>query len=101
MDNGKRYLLAEKRAMPLEIKPLVHWGKLDLERLLLALEKIGVKGSIEKVKSDDGYGSNVLNVFEPGKALIQVKETSTVISSGDESLASRISDAIHSLLDGI
>ncbi|KAJ9557930.1 hypothetical protein OSB04_012544 [Centaurea solstitialis] len=101
VDNGKRYLLAEKRPMPYEIRPLVHWGKVDLESLLLALEKIGVKGSIEKVKSDDGYGSNVLNVFEPGKALIQVKETSIVISTSDKSLASLVSDAVHTLLDGI
>ncbi|XP_024984534.1 integrator complex subunit 9 isoform X3 [Cynara cardunculus var. scolymus] len=101
VDKGKHYLLAKKPANPLEIRPLVHWGKLDLESLLLALEKSGVKGSIEKVSGDDGYGSNVLNVFEPGKALIQVKETSTVISTGDKSLASLISDAVHSLLDGI
>ncbi|KAI3717849.1 hypothetical protein L1987_69729 [Smallanthus sonchifolius] len=101
VDQGKHYLVAEKQAMCSKMRPLVHWGKVDLERLLLALEKIGVKGSIEKVKIEDECGSDVLLVFEPHKALIQVKETSTVISTEDESLASLVSDAVHSLLNGV
>ncbi|XP_076907742.1 uncharacterized protein LOC143564313 [Bidens hawaiensis] len=99
VDQGKHYLVAEKPAMPLKTMPLVHWGKVDLQNLLLALEKIGVKGSMEKVKAEDEC--MVLHVSEPNKALIQVKETSTVISTGDESLASLISDAVHGLLNGV
>lgn len=98
VDQGKRYLLAEKHATSSEI---MLYGKVDIDRLSLALEKIGVKGSMEKVNIDDGCGSNVLHVVEPSKALIQVKETCIVIRTGDESLASLISDAVHSLLDGI
>lgn len=102
MEHGKQYLLAEKHdAMSSEMRPFIHWGKVDLNSLLLALEKTGVKGSVEKVKHADGCGSDVLHVFEPNKALIQVKETSTVISTGDERLASLIFDAVHSLLNSI
>ncbi|XP_071706179.1 uncharacterized protein [Rutidosis leptorrhynchoides] len=101
MEHGKHYLLAEKHAMCSEMRPLVHWGKVDLESLLLELEKVGVKGSIEKVKHADGFDSNMLCVFEPDMASIQVKETRTVISTSDEKLASVICGAVHSLLDGI
>ncbi|KAM0024434.1 putative metallo-beta-lactamase, Beta-Casp domain, integrator complex subunit 9 [Helianthus debilis subsp. tardiflorus] len=101
VDQAKHYIVAEKPTMSSKMMPLVHWGTVDLESLVLALEKIGVKGSMEKVKDEDEFGSNVLHVFEPNKGLIQVKETSTVISTGDENLASLISDAVHSLLNGI
>nr|XP_043610912.1 integrator complex subunit 9 isoform X2 [Erigeron canadensis] len=101
VENGKHYLLAEKEAMSLETKPLVHWGKVDSESLLLALEKFGVKSSMEKVKTKDECGSTVLHVLEPNKAIIELNEASTIISTCDECLASRISDAVHSLLNGI
>lgn len=98
---GKHYLSAEEHAVFSEMRPLVHWGKVDLNSLSFALEKSGVKGSIEKVNIEDGHASNVLHVFEPANALIQVQETSTVISTCDESLASLISDAVHSILNGV
>ncbi|KAI7743871.1 hypothetical protein M8C21_030320 [Ambrosia artemisiifolia] len=101
VDQGKHYIVSEKPTMSSNMSPLVHWGKVDLESLVLALEKIGVKGSMEKVKDEDECGSNVLHVFEPSQALIQVKETCIVISTGDEHFASLISDAVHSLLNGI
>ena len=98
---GKHYLSAEEHPEFSDMRPLVHWGKVDLNSLLFALEKSGVKGSIEKVNIEDGHASNVLHVFEPANALIQVQETSTVISTCDESLASLISDAVHSILNGV
>ncbi|KAI3740509.1 hypothetical protein L2E82_30969 [Cichorium intybus] len=94
VEHGKHYLVEEKRSTGLEIGPLVHWGRVDLGSLLVGLEKIGVKGLME-------YGSNVVNVVEPVKGLIEVKETSVVISIGDESLASRISDVVYGLLNGV
>ncbi|KAL4562142.1 hypothetical protein LXL04_034336 [Taraxacum kok-saghyz] len=94
VEHGKHYLVEGKKAKGLEIGPLVHWGKVDLESLLVGLEKIGVKGSNE-------CGSNVVNVVDPGKGLIELKETSVVISVGDESLALLISNLVHSLLNGI
>lgn len=96
MDQGKHYLVAENQTKM--TTPLVHWGKVDLQSLLLALEKVGVKGSMEKVNIEDEC---VLHVFEPNKALIQVEETRTVIGSDDESLATLISDAVYSLLNGV
>nr|GEV47551.1 integrator complex subunit 9 isoform X1 [Tanacetum cinerariifolium] len=101
LDQGKHYLSAEEQAVFSEMRPLIYWGKVDLNSLSFALEKSGVKGSIEKVNIEDGHASNVLHVFEPANALIQVQETSTVISTCDESLASLISDAVHSILNGV
>ncbi|KAL7615730.1 hypothetical protein Lser_V15G04155 [Lactuca serriola] len=96
LEHGKQYLIGEKevKGLETEIGLLVHWGKVDLESLVVELEKVGVKGSFE-------CGSNVVNVVEPNKGFIEVKETSVVVSSGDESFGLLISDVVHSLLNGI
>ncbi|KAK3015652.1 hypothetical protein RJ639_006326 [Escallonia herrerae] len=83
-------------------RPLLHWGAMDLESLLAALQKMGIKGSVEQGMSDAGSEiASVLHIFEPSKALIEVKATTTGISSSDESLASLISEAVNTILNSI
>ncbi|RVW28095.1 Integrator complex subunit 9-like [Vitis vinifera] len=78
--------------------PLLHWGSLDLERLLAVLEKMGIRGSVEQGNSDtDSENARVVHVYEPNKALIEVRENSTIISASNESLSSLIFEAV----DGI
>ncbi|XP_059652788.1 uncharacterized protein LOC132299915 [Cornus florida] len=83
-------------------RPLLHWGTPDLDSLLTALQKMGISGSVERgtggVESENAF---IVRVIEPNKALIEVDATSTVISTSDENLASLISEAICSCLNGI
>ncbi|KAL6326096.1 hypothetical protein AAG906_000971 [Vitis piasezkii] len=82
--------------------PLLHWGSLDLERLLAVLEKMGIRGSVEQGNSDtDSERTRVVHVYEPNKALIEVRENSTIISASNESLSSLIFEAVDGILSGL
>ncbi|CAK9140266.1 unnamed protein product [Ilex paraguariensis] len=103
-EQGKHRLLPGNEQVASSLnRQLVHWGTLDLEALSMALQKLGIKGSIEQSMSDATglENASIVHVFEPNKALIEVKATSTVISTADESLASLICEAICGILDGI
>lgn len=81
--------------------PVVHcFGRVDLDALLIALEKTGVNATVGNVAVDgDSDGPRVLHVSEPGEARIEVTEAQTLISSENEHLASLISKAVCSILD--
>lgn len=82
--------------------PLLHWGSIDLERLLEVLGKMGVKGSIEQSSSyADSDHASIVHVHEPSKALIEVRENSTTISASNERLSSLIFEAVDSIISGI
>ncbi|KAJ9685470.1 hypothetical protein PVL29_017490 [Vitis rotundifolia] len=82
--------------------PLLHWGSLDLERLLAVLEKMGIRGSVEQGNSNtDSENAGVVHVYEPNKALIEVRENSTIISASNESLSSLIFEAVDGILSGL
>lgn len=82
--------------------PLLHWGSLDLERLLAVLEKMGIRGSVEQGNGDtDSENARVVHVYEPNKALIEVRENSTIISASNESLSSLIFEAVDGILSGL
>ncbi|GMH05092.1 hypothetical protein Nepgr_006932 [Nepenthes gracilis] len=101
MDHGKqRLLLGNESTDTSQCRPLMHWGSLELESLLTALQNMGINGSVETV-SGTSNRAYVLLVTEPSKALIEVGPTSTVISAADENLASLISEAVENILDGI
>ncbi|KAG5229440.1 integrator complex [Salix suchowensis] len=99
IDRGKHQVLSGNKVSD---KPLLHWGFPDVEKLLAALSKMGVKGSVEECMSDAESGSDeIVHIHEPSKALIEVRATRTVISARDERLASLIFEAIGTLTDGI
>lgn len=81
--------------------PVVHcFGRVDLDALLIALEKTGVHVTVGNTAVDgDSDGPRVLHVSEPGEARIEVTEAQTLISSENENLASLISKAVCSILD--
>ncbi|KAJ6715655.1 INTEGRATOR COMPLEX SUBUNIT 9 [Salix viminalis] len=100
IDGGKHQVLSGNKVSD---KPLLHWGFPDVEKLLAALSKMGVKGSVEECMSDDAESGSdgIVHIHEPSKALIEVRATRTVISARDERLASLIFEAIGTLTDGI
>ncbi|KAK2985427.1 hypothetical protein RJ640_006065 [Escallonia rubra] len=94
--------IPNRKDLPELTRPLLHWGAMDLESLLAALQKMGIEGSVEQGMSDAGSEiASVLHIFEPSKALIEVKATTTVSSTSDESLASLISEAVNTILNSI
>ncbi|XP_004308609.1 PREDICTED: integrator complex subunit 9 [Fragaria vesca subsp. vesca] len=101
-ERGKQRLISGKVQESLEIRPLVHWGLPDLDRLLTVLSSRGIKGTVRKASSGyESENSTAILVTDPSEALIEVKETSTVITATSENLASVIFEAIGSILDGI
>ncbi|XVF82087.1 hypothetical protein PTKIN_Ptkin16aG0015800 [Pterospermum kingtungense] len=104
MYHGKHRLLSGVQpARSKQQRPLVHWGSPDLKRLLTELSKMGINGTIKQV-SDDAKSENaggIIDIHDPDKALIDVRETGTVIIAADENLASQIVKAVDIVLDGI
>lgn len=101
-EHGKQRLISGNVQESSEIRPLVHWGSPDLERLLTVLSSRGIKGTLRKASSgSESENASVVLVNDPSQALIEVKEMSTVITATDENLASIIFEAIGSILDGI
>ncbi|KAA8519166.1 hypothetical protein F0562_013422 [Nyssa sinensis] len=97
-----RLLPGEEQVVSLRCRPLLHWGMRDLDNLLTALQKMGINGSVEQSKSGaDSENASIVHIVEPSNALIEVNATSSVISTADENLASLVTQAICSSLDGI
>ncbi|KAJ4825101.1 hypothetical protein Tsubulata_016813 [Turnera subulata] len=103
VDRGKCQLLSgTKVAESLQSGPLLYWGFPDIDRLLTELSKMGIKGTKEQKTSDSECGITwIIDVHDPGKALIEIGERSTVIFAPDEHLAALIFAALGKLLDGI
>lgn len=100
--HGKHRLLSGNEETNSNCRPLVHWGSLDVESLLTAISRMGIKATVEKGTSDsDLENISLINVHEPSRAFIEIKAASTVITAADENLASRIFEAIGSILDGV
>ncbi|KAL5543705.1 hypothetical protein UlMin_007489 [Ulmus minor] len=102
VDGGKHKLLSENKHSNLKCMPILHWGSPDPETLLATLSRMGIKGTIKGTSKDsESQNIAVLYVHEPNKASIEIQTTSTVITAANEDLASRISEAIGSVLDGV
>ncbi|KAK8630137.1 hypothetical protein V6N13_078947 [Hibiscus sabdariffa] len=104
MDQGKHRLLSGFRpADSKQQRLLLHWGSPDLKGLLTELSKMGITGTVKKV-SDEAEPENaagIIDIVGPEKALIDVRETGTVIIAANDNLASHIFKAIDIVLDGI
>ncbi|XP_073288491.1 uncharacterized protein [Primulina huaijiensis] len=95
-----RLYLANEDVSSLNSPVVQCFGRVDLDALLIALEKIGVNVTVGNAAVDgDSDGPRVVHVSEPGEARIEVTEAQTLISSGNENLASLISKAVCSILD--
>lgn len=103
IDHSKHLLLSGNAQSNSKCTPLLHWGSLDLESLLIALSRIGIKATVEQEGMRDTNTDivSVVHVHEPSRAVIEVKATSTVITAADKNLASLIFETIGTLMDGV
>ncbi|ONI20739.1 hypothetical protein PRUPE_2G031500 [Prunus persica] len=100
VDHGRQRLSTGNQESS-ESRPLVHWGSTDLEKLLVVLSNRGIKATLGDAFGSESESASLVHVHDPNQALIEVRTTSTVISTADESLASIIFEAIGSVLDGV
>ena len=99
--NGKHQLVSESKQANQKCRPVLCWGSPDIEKLLAALSERGVKGTVGGGAMDSELENVwVVHIHEPNKACIEIRVTSTVVTTADENLASQISDAICSVLAG-
>lgn len=100
--HGKHHLLSRNKPAELKCRHIMYWGSPDVESLLAALSKMGIKGTIGGSMMDaDSESVSTVQIHEPNRACIEIRATSTVITAADENLASHISVAISSVLAGI
>ncbi|ERN01731.1 hypothetical protein AMTR_s00097p00065910 [Amborella trichopoda] len=96
---GDLPVLAEKSSRIFHNR-VVHWGSMDPSMLLVALEERGINGTLVKHETSSGFSCKI-HVSEPNKAVIDISGSSSVISTGDESLGALILEAVSSTLDSI
>ncbi|XP_052193113.1 uncharacterized protein LOC127801764 [Diospyros lotus] len=99
VEHSKHRLLGKEQLVSSPPKHLTHWGSVNMQNLMTALQKMGINASVEQ-GSNNSKSEYKVHV-EPNKALIEVEAGRTVISSTDEKLAASIFGAITSCLEGI
>lgn len=92
MEHGRHWLL---------LGPDSTEASIDLGRLSAVLQVMGINSSVEQAASGGVAGTLVLHVHEPSVALVEVKQTRTVISTSDKHLASCIFEAVDRVLCGV
>lgn len=81
-----------------ETKQVLHFGRINSDVLVNTLQKMEMNATLEEVKTDSGKAS-LVHVATPHKALIELTESETIISTAEENVASLISQAVCSILD--
>lgn len=93
-----QYKLCVEHEHP-QTRPVLHFGKINLNALVLELQKMGMDAAVE-VKGDGGScNASVIRVSKPSTVVIEVTEAQTLINATDEEVASLISQAVRSFLD--
>lgn len=99
VSQGKHLLVSAMEPVEFQQGQLLHWGSIDQNRLLQALQEKGINGSLDNRSITDS--PSLIYIDKPSRALIQISTTGTIISAADEALASLIFEAVNSVLDGI
>lgn len=99
VSQGKHLLVSAMEPVEFQQGQLLHWGSIDQNRLLKALQEKGINGSLDNRSITDS--PSLIYIDKPSRALIQISATGTIISAADEALASLIFEAVNSVLDGI
>lgn len=99
VSQGKHLLVSAMEPVEFQQGQLLHWGSIDQNRLLQALQEKGINGSLDNRSITDS--PSLIYIDKPSRALIQISATGTIISAADEALASLIFEAVNSVLDGI
>lgn len=100
VEQGKHWcVIGNKQVLSPPVRPLLFLGRVDLDSLLMTLQKKGLKVTAQHAQSTDGTENvSILCISEPNEALIEVTSTQTTISVGDETTASLVSEAVRSTL---
>ncbi|XP_068659810.1 uncharacterized protein [Aristolochia californica] len=97
---GKYMLVSANSCPDTSQNQLLHWGSVDPNLLLTALEKKGIVGYLRK-DADVTDENCLIQVEQPDKAVIDIDKTRTVVSMTGNTLVANILEAIESVLDGI
>lgn len=104
MENGKQRLVSglDQEESSGKARTSRHWGTVAPETLLDVLMKISLTGSIEHITGENGAeGKSIIHITNPSGGMIETSEMGTTIITDDETLASKIFQAIDGVLDGI
>ncbi|KAK4362753.1 hypothetical protein RND71_017994 [Anisodus tanguticus] len=98
IEHGKcRLVLGNKQVLSSQDRALLFLGRVELNSLLMALQKMGMKATAQHTQSTDGSENmSIVCISEPNEALIVVTSTRTMISVVDETTASLVSEAVRS-----
>ncbi|CAN4085501.1 unnamed protein product [Withania somnifera] len=97
VQQGKhRLVFGNKQVLSSQVRPLLFVGRVDLDSLLMALQKMGMKVTAEHAQSSHGSDVSIIYISEPNEALIEVTSTRTMISVADETTAFLVSEAVRS-----
>lgn len=100
VEQGKHQLvLGKKQVLSSQDRPLLFLGRVDLNSLLMALKKMGMKATAQHAQITNGSeNASIVCISEPNEALIEVTSTRTMITVADENTASLVSEAVRSTL---
>ncbi|XP_019224169.1 PREDICTED: integrator complex subunit 9 isoform X2 [Nicotiana attenuata] len=100
VEQGKHQLvLGKKQVLSSQDRPLLFLGRVDLNSLLMALKKMGMKATAHHAQIANGSETvYTICISEPNEALIEVTASQTMISVADENTASLVSEAVRSTL---
>ncbi|CAL5201485.1 unnamed protein product [Lathyrus oleraceus] len=103
MENGRHHLFLDNdKKTSSGNSSLLRCGLLDSNKFLAALSKMGINASTELGTNDTGSTNvRIVHTEEPYKALIEIGNTSTAITTVDENVASILYKAIGNILDEV
>lgn len=99
VSQGKHLLFSAPEPVDFPKGHLLHWGSIDQNRLLPALQEKGINGCLDSSSITDS--ASLIYINKPSRALIEISTAGTIISAADEALASLIFEVVNSVLDGI
>lgn len=100
MENARHRLVLDNDNKK-SLRSLVHCGLPDSEKLMASLSKMGIGGVIEHATIDaKSQTVRIIHIQDPCKALIEIGNTSTIITTADENVA-LIYKIVDNILDGI
>ncbi|KAI5410776.1 uncharacterized protein LOC127085767 isoform X1 [Lathyrus oleraceus] len=103
MENGRHHLFLDNdKKTSSGNSSLLRCGLLDSNKFLAKLSKMGINASMER-GTDDAGSTNVriVHTEKPYKALIEIGNTSTAITTVDANVASILYKAIDNILDEV
>lgn len=103
MENSKHILCCGNEKQPDSIQTRhysLQWGSINSQNLVEMLEKMGINACLEQGMLDSDSNHATIHILKPNNGFIKMEGTRTVISVGDEKLASLVLEAVCNCLNG-